>query len=411
MRISLLLQREPFGEILERTLANFLQSTTGQAHKVRWYPKNPGARTIAQDGYQPWFCNVYLNAIFSPDADQEVLNPVRREFSRSPVWWRRIPQRLYVQAATHPPLANRLAQAALGVSPSMHESRNWFIMGGNHRLRLFDRLNDRVYVVLKAGFAPTFITRELDVRRQAACLPIPPIDSVDENGTWFSERLVAGTPLNRIGGSQDGGEVPKGLLESLHRWVRMTSHETDIVAYSGHLADEARTYLSSNHLLSPEEKLTMTGWLGEVMALLKRLVSASGTTLITAQTHGDFQPSNILVNGNDAWIVDWEYTNRRQSAYDALVYALESRFPIGLASRIKEALLDNQGAGDQLLNTWPDLEWGNHKQRRITLVLFLIEEMVLYLEENHNPLFYSLSGGMKDYCGEMESALTVLRPI
>ena len=41
MRISLLLQREPFGEIVERTLATFLESWTGQPHEVRWYGGRP----------------------------------------------------------------------------------------------------------------------------------------------------------------------------------------------------------------------------------------------------------------------------------------------------------------------------------------------------------------------------------
>ena len=48
MRISLLLEREPFGTILEETLSRFLASWTGCAHAVSWYEGRPDLKAMQQ---------------------------------------------------------------------------------------------------------------------------------------------------------------------------------------------------------------------------------------------------------------------------------------------------------------------------------------------------------------------------
>ena len=53
MQISLLLEREPFPDILERTLERFLPTLTGDLHRVRWSPKSVSPDPEAQH----WFCN------------------------------------------------------------------------------------------------------------------------------------------------------------------------------------------------------------------------------------------------------------------------------------------------------------------------------------------------------------------
>src|SRR6266404_3505895 len=102
MRISLLLQREPFGNILEKTLAAFLYSRTGNCHAVSWYGRKTDLKTLRRCGRQPWLGNVYLNAIFAPDVAPSTLAPVCREFSHSETWWKRPAQRAYVALSAQP---------------------------------------------------------------------------------------------------------------------------------------------------------------------------------------------------------------------------------------------------------------------------------------------------------------------
>ncbi|MBI4667955.1 MAG: hypothetical protein HY747_02030 [Elusimicrobia bacterium] len=184
MRISLLLRREPFGRIVEETLSQFLSSRTATPHRVRWYDANPGLRAIRKDGFEPWLCNKYLNAIFSSEAKQNIFRPARQEFMRSPFWWRCLAQKLYVEAATHRYLGGWLAQSALGIAPAVGYSGHVLITGGNNHLRMFDMADGRVYVIAKSGFPRFFYERELTMRKETAGLTVPQIIAADPGGLW-----------------------------------------------------------------------------------------------------------------------------------------------------------------------------------------------------------------------------------
>lgn len=200
MRISLLLEREPFGEILERTLERFLPSLTGCPHTVTWYPRNPGVGALGRLGQQPWLVNTYLNAIFAPSAEPETLAPVVQEFARSTRWWRRPLQHAYVTLASRSPTSSVLAQAALGIAPPLPEPEARLIVGGNHKIRLLDHRRKRAYGLIKDGLTDGFMARELRARRTAeqAGIPVPRLEEIADDGTWFSESYVNGIPVNRL---------------------------------------------------------------------------------------------------------------------------------------------------------------------------------------------------------------------
>ena len=72
--------------------------------------------------------------------------------------------------------------------------------------------------------------------------------------------------------------------------------------------------------------------------------------------------------------INWEYSSRRQIAYDALVYSLASRFPKDLNKRIDYALKEVSSECEFLMSKWPMIEWQNKIQRQIIIALFLLEE-------------------------------------
>lgn len=115
---------------------------------------------------------------------------------------------------------------------------------------------------------------------------------------------------------------------------------------------------------------------------------------MTALTHGDFQPANILVNREGTWLIDWEYSARRQAGYDALVFVLRSRFPAGLATRWRGMVDESDSMQPLSLADWPGLNWQDASWRRVHGWLFLLEELALHLEENANPCFHSLGEGL-----------------
>ncbi len=77
MRISLLLQREPFGRIHEKTLKVFLDEKFKGTYSVKW-SKTKSFDTESGDS-QHWLCNYYLNVIFVPEVSRSTLKPERSE--------------------------------------------------------------------------------------------------------------------------------------------------------------------------------------------------------------------------------------------------------------------------------------------------------------------------------------------
>jgi len=131
------------------------------------------------------------------------------------------------------------------------------------------------------------------------------------------------------------------------------------------------------------------------VARIKALLPAGGDRLPTVLAHGDFQPANILVDADRLWLIDWEYSGRRQAAYDALTFMLQSRFTRGLSGRLQRFIA--QGIPDDGL--WPDFScyangWQDSRSRLLYGSLFLLEEMALRLEENNNPSFVQLDNGL-----------------
>lgn len=394
MRISLLIQREPFGAILEQTLAAFLETWRGAPHQVHWYAGRPKLAAIRQRGQQPWLCNIYLNAIFTPDADPRLFDPIRREFTHSPVWWRRPAQRAYVELGVSPFTARWLAQAGVGIVPALPNAEQLLIVAGNHKIRLLDYAQDACYGILKRGFPSVFIEREIAARRlaEALGLPVPRLEAVVEDGAWFKERYVGGTPVNRLADERHARQAVQDAASALHRLHEHTMREELLDEYVERLAERVRTLVKDNPLLSDERKQGLLKMVADLVDEVRgqgsgvggRQEAGGGRRIVTALTHGDFQPANILVNTDGVWLIDWEYSTRRQVGYDALVYALQAR-SAGLDRRAQmfragELSAEMRGLADGL-----GLNWTSAAQRRIASQLFALEEMELRMWEEIRP--------------------------
>jgi hypothetical protein len=396
MRLSLLLPREPFPVIFEQTLSRFLLSWTGKPYEIHWRPKRPLSASHCRSG-EFWLVNIYLNAIFIPQADPAIFDPVKQEFSHSLVWWRRWPQRLYVHMATSALMAKWLAHAGVSLTPALPQAERMLIVPGNHKIRLLDYGEKTVYAIRKSGFPATFLEREIEVRRQAEelGLPVPHVKTVAGDGSWLSEEYVRGTPVNRL---QDPAQARAAFAEAhqalkvLHRhtWLEVNTEK-----YVDLLSAEAQAHIEANALIPPGSKGLFFQTLDSLVARIQSLLPAGGNRLPTVLAHGDFQPANILVDADRLWLIDWEYSRRRQAAYDVLTFRLESRFTRGLSGRLLKLIA--QGIPDGGL--WPDFScyangWQDSRSRLLYGSLFLLEELALRLEESNNPFFVQLDNGL-----------------
>jgi hypothetical protein len=124
----------------------------------------------------------------------------------------------------------------------------------------------------------------------------------------------------------------------------------------------------------------------------------------TVQTHGDFQPANILIPTDhdraSVYIIDWEYTARRCRWYDALVFELRSRFPQGLAKRVKYWLFNKHHA-------FHSIEWCGLDQTefssKFVVVSFLLEDLLLRLGDTTIPGLLQPNKGFLTFFDELSS--------
>lgn len=400
MRISLLLEREPFPEIFERTLTGFLRDRTGETHEVRWHAGKP-----ASPKGQVWLCNQYLNAIFVQGVRQSVLEPVLREFSRSTKPWRTPLQKLYVSLATARHTSAWFAGAFVEIDAPLAGAEDCLILGGNHHLRFLDYRKGCCFVIRKSGFSADFFTAELRVRQGNPYLPVPLIQEVAADGSWYSEALVFGTPINRLWDRHQAEWAVQEVLPPLLRLYEETKEDMTTAEYVHSLVERLKGLIAANrHLPTPEQG----DLLREVERLGRVAVSATDNGVTrTVQSHGDFQAANILYDDDKrGWLIDWEYTGRRQVAFDALVCGLNSRYPSGLTRRIAE-LVRNRCLPDDTLVGDTLVQWAGSVGRG-GIALFLLEELELRLREVDNQLFKTLGVGFALFREEMGRAVSVL---
>jgi hypothetical protein len=411
MRISLLLEREPFGTIFEETMSAFFSDYFSQDYKIKWC-QGDSKIEIAKlnDETQIWKCNPRLNAIFVPGAGREVFEPIIREFSYTSVWWRKMFQYLYVKTAAHGVWGKYFAKINIKVSPIVPDAKDLLIIGGNHKLRLLDYKRKRCFVILKKGFNSNFYERELKVRRLAhnLKLPVPSIlEEVSSNIRCYTEEYVIGTPINRLKVSKRSRFVLGECIKALRILGEHTKEEIEVENYVERLSGSIKSNITSNYLLREGEQARLLDYLGRARSLIVELSRNYIKKINTVIVHGDFQPANIIINNDCYWLIDWEYSCRKQAEYDELVYLLKSRFPCGMARRLKNLLKGDRMWTDPILYEWPGTVIGkmSFRRKRLILAIFLLEELSLRIEENSNPMFKKLGAGFYDFFNELPGAL------
>ena len=396
MRISLLLNREPFPEIIESTLAKFWRHQHGREFRVRWQPDR--ANSMAE-GEQAWICNHYLNAIFQTGVDPVGLDPIRKEFSRSPQIWKRPLQRLYVSLATGT-MAKRLSQSRLVVFPRVPDSQHLVIIPGNQKIRILDHRSSQSTCLLKDGFSRCRFETEISARRLASehGVCVPELHAVELGAGWYSEQYVCGIPHNRLGDPQIAEVCQHEATDQLQRLITATQSPSSVAEYAGILSERICSTIDRANQLNPHIRQAIRGG---VRDLLDRVCAyQDGSHFVVAQTHGDFQSANILWDGAKTWVIDWENSGTRQASYDLFVLATNSRIADGLAQRLHNFV--NSGIWPCGVSAWPGLNWNDQDGRTLHAELFLLEELDWHVQESCNELFNRESEGLKRIINELK---------
>jgi glycosyltransferase involved in cell wall biosynthesis len=400
MRISLLLKREPFGEILKESLEGFLPKLTGKRHQVDWVDRpaalvsrgiKQGQESEGASPQQVWVCNPYLNAIFLPSANETVLDPVIKEFRSSPMRWRRPLQSAYVSMATSTTLSSLMGSRALVINPEIPYGRTTLIVGGNHKIRLIDHAKGTAHGIRKHGFTDRFIRREVEARKAASKfnVRVPALLDVAEDFSWFKESYLSATPINRLPESQADDSLREAIRQ-LRPFYEGTRSMSTVGVYAIELCEQIKR-------LKKEDGTS--DYIDVIKSLETFIARYANLPVAKSASHGDFQPGNILRNDSGTWLIDWEYSRERQLGYDLLVYAARSRTTVGLAQRLGE-LFDSSNNGQWILKTIHNPLWLNLEGRRVSIALFFLEEFLLRFEERSSSTRLIPDAALGTLCAE-----------
>ena len=408
MRISHLREREPIDEIVAATLSKFWSRQFGGDYSAKFAPARAAKhrRQAANPTATTWICNSWLNVIFPLNATTQAFEPISREYARSTIAWRRPLQQLYVRLATTPRWGRLFGHGRMMLNREIPDQSDTIVVPGNSKIRILKRGQGCCFGLLKSNFPSARYLNELDARQSAADhgVQVPPILERNDQQGWFQEKYIAATPINRLPDPLERQAAIERAATNLSPFIANTSKTVPTAEYVHRCIDLAQHLMDANSLLTTDRRRLLKSLLSH---LSERVFNENHTALITSETHGDFQDANVLVDDDHTWIIDWEYSSRRQTGFDAITSMTQARSPVGLAQRLQDFVAgtdETQLEVVRALNS-PGIDWHIESQRRFAINLYLIEELVFHLQENDNPIFRKLNHGFEPFVCELEAWL------
>ena len=383
MKISTLIKREPFEKIFENTISSFLSDINGKPYSVNW--KKIKSKQTESQSHQIWFCNPLINSIFVKDVNINVFKSINGEYQFNPIRpWKSIFQKIYLIFAESRLFRIVFSRYLIEISPNVKDSTTKLIIGGNKKIRIIDIKNKEVYVILKNGFDKKYIDKELYARENFKYLDIPKIFDTGNKAIWYSEEYITGVSPNRLDFNTGLKSLNKAV-NGIHRMLNSTKFDQCLSEYLLKLEKRVFDGLKQIKYLDKKEKI-----IDLVKKLSNELKKYSENTISIAYCHGDFHQGNILSGGDRNWILDWENSGQKQIGYDLLILLIQSRISNGFFLRFSK-LINNEFDSFQwnLINNWPNFNWQIKESKKISLLLFLFEEIDFHVTENMNPMFYN----------------------
>ena len=359
MKIQLLRKREDFFEIFQNSIVNFYKEKFPQSSFEK----------------QKYIINDRLNIVYPSKINRSDLSELVSEFKYHPQFLQRFLQTIYIFISIRWPLEMMTSSKSILISIPKEAKKKWVFIPGNHSIRVVDLEKNNCFVFLKSGCNQNFIKSEVKIRQKNPWLKAPAI--IQKKNEWYEEQRVVGLPWNRLSSVDLKIKIINKVQKQLSMLYQKTTNKICIKEYVPKLCSSILFILDNSFSdLLTEEKDIINNFVNKIEPLITNAFGNKSIKIAT--THGDLQPANILCAKDNFWIIDWEYTNRRTIFYDALVFDLNSRFPLGLADRFKKKI-------DESIRVNDYLNWTGHvlkKNEHYYFSIFFLEDLFLRLDEN-----------------------------
>ncbi len=400
MKLSLLIKREPFVENFIKTIKNYLFLKFNWDGEVIW---KSGNNFISREG--DWAVNLRLNIIYCSDINSRLLFGVTKEYIYHPKFFRNLFQLFYVKLSTYKFTRMLFNNAIINFSEDPVFLNESCIIGGNRTLRILNFRLGKCVVIHKYGFPISFFCNQIFIREEYKFLSIPRlIDYSIEHG-WLEEELIYGLPLNRINEVNLYLSIRECAFEELFKLYQNSLEVIDIDIWfveKVNIIKEAIDNLPNVFEIKDIKRINL--FLDRLISLYKKEVSSKEKFILSCTTHGDLQDANILSVGLDNskyYMIDWEFSQKRFCYYDALVYFLKSRQPIGLSKRINKLLSNIELQKESI--SWCYLP--DESSYKSILIKYLFEELHFRIQDSTIPELYNKHGGMLTFVDEMEMVI------
>lgn len=385
MRATYLQRREPFDEILVRTLKAGWEAQYGAGIDVRLQENDGRGRR--------WLLQPLLNGYYVPEAGSAVRTFLRENFRHTVVRRRAAAQWVLGTLLAHPiglRLTGRTAFFVDGILPS---ERNLLVTPGSQRIRVFDFERGCSRVMLKDGFDSAPMRREIAVRGRGEG-PFPGMTAWSEDAQFFEEPILDALPLGRVPERRDFERLEREAIETLEQWLTNSKEDVSVDDRLELLVVSIEDDLDRlGNRLEATWRLRLRRWTEQLADGARQL-----GVVPVADSHGDLMRDNIMVDRSNRRVIliDWERCRRRYFWYDRLVYSLDSRFPEGLGERLRAFA---RGATTRW--EWEDLP-RDEAWRRAALALFLLEDLVGNLRVNASSPIYGIAEDFRIYLSELD---------
>ena len=367
MRVAEMKEREDFDSVLRSTLTRGWSDQLGESVEVA------GEGTLHVD--QEFRYHRFLGAYYTP-----YLGSRGRKFLRDSIRFTPQRSRLLAQWLATEVFGNSVGLKVLGqpgfwLVPGPVRTRQWVIVPGNQRIRVFDFSTMTTRVFLKEGFDAGSMKREITLRSSGKDGPYQSITSFCPEGTFLEEPILDGWDMNRIPPWLNRSRLQQLTRKRLLRWLERTQETTEREAYVQRLQSDMVQHTADVRQRYGLGLPSMEAWISSLVHATEVLPQ----TLITAQTHGDFQWGNVFVSrqGQSVNLIDWEHSERRSFYFDFYTETLGAR-QFSRGSLLFTERLARYLRGDSLNSPVDGIGGG---KRRGLLAVFLLETLRFILME------------------------------